>query len=132
MADEKKKDAPAAEQTITVTPSILKAMFAEWQQEERGREKSYEEQSVDVLRKIRGQDRPPIPEELVPCRSPLTGSTMVVRVTKSRTTPGGRVVEILDYVRPEGWDRHESDGGLYHGEKKWMADPADGNLQKGH
>ena len=60
MADEKKKDAPAAEQTITVTPSILKAKVAEWQQEERGRETSYEEQSVDVLRKIRGQDRPPI------------------------------------------------------------------------
>lgn len=52
-------------------------------------------------------------ERLVPCRSPITSSTFVARVVKSRTYPAGRVVELIDYTQPAGFDVPKSEGGLF-------------------
>ena len=132
MAETKKRDeAPETEQTITVTPSILKTLIRDGVAEILS-SKTHDEGMAERMRTMRGQDRPPPPEELVACRSPLTGSTMMVRIVKSRTTPGGRVVEILDYVKPAGWDVHVEDGGLYSGQREWMTPPLPGRpLEKG-
>ena len=93
--------------------------------------KPFDEGMQERMDRQRGKDRPPIPEEMVRCKSPMTGATMTVRITKSRTTPSGRIVEMLDYVRPEGWDKHKDDGGLYAGNRDWMRREEGKPLDKG-
>jgi hypothetical protein len=51
-------------------------------------------------------------EKLVPCKSPLTKATFVAKVVKSRTYPLGRVVELVDYRRPDKFDVQKVYGGL--------------------
>jgi hypothetical protein len=107
------------EQTITITPSILKSLIKDGVAEILG-SKTHDESMAERMRAMRGQDKPAAPEEMIPCRSPLTQSTFVARVILSRQFPAGRVVELFDYVRPEGCDKHAEDGGLYHGQREWM------------
>jgi hypothetical protein len=118
--EEKQPEPPKApEQTITITPSILKSLIKDGVAEILG-SKSHDESMAERMRAMRGQDRPLPPEELIACRSPITGATMKARVIFSRSTPGGRIVEMLDYVRPEAAERHVDDGGLYSGQREWM------------
>ena len=135
MADEKKHDQP---QTITLTLDALKALMKEQaetitkaveaRQDDRIRSgvaeilggKAPDEQMRDYMDRARGKNIPPPPEELVPCVSPMTGSKFVARVIMSRAYPLGRIVELLDYERPVGWDAHKEDGGLYDGPKNFM------------
>lgn len=78
--------------------------------------------------KMRGKDRPPPREFLVPCRSPLTGASFNARCVASRTYPEGSVVEMLDYAYPVGIDVPKAQGGLYpYPEDTMHADPAFGN-----
>ena len=56
---------------------------------------------------------PPLEEELVPCVSPITKATFSAKIQKGRGPDGQwRVVEFVDYARPDGWDRWQQDGGL--------------------
>jgi hypothetical protein len=108
------KDEP--QQTVTLTLSDLNTLI-----DARAREtvanilsaKAPDQEMAERMDRQRGKHLPPMPESLVPCRSPITGATMSVRVLKSRSFPDGRIVEMLDYVRPDGWDRKKKDGGLY-------------------
>lgn len=59
----------------------------------------------------RGIGLPLAPEMLVPCRSPITGSTFLARQIVSKSE-GARVAELLEYDRPAGWDRKKIDGGI--------------------
>ena len=74
--------------------------------------KTPDEQIEERLRVMRGQNRPPPPEELIDCRSPITGATFKARCVMSRAYPAGRVVEVVDYVHPEGVDVPRDEGGL--------------------
>jgi hypothetical protein len=74
--------------------------------------KTPDEQIAERMRELRGQNRPLPPEDIVPCRSPITGATFKMRVTMSRAFPAGRVAEMIDYVAPEGVDLPRDDGGL--------------------
>lgn len=109
--DAKPPEAPPT--TITVTPEVLNQLINARLAEVLGR--NFDEKFEEEYGKMRGKGRPLDPEELVPCRSPSTGSTFTVRLVISRAFPSGRVVELLDYVRPDGTDRHAKDGGLYNG-----------------
>lgn len=73
--------------------------------------KTPDEQIREAIDRQRGIGRPTAPEFLVACRSPITGSTFTARLVASKTL-GTRVIEILDYTRPDGWDRKKCDGGL--------------------
>ena len=128
----------ASEPTVTVTMSALEALInssidarvrdrlAEVQS------KSFDEGMQERMDRMRGKDRPLPPEELVPCVSPITGATFTVRLIMSRAYPQGRVVELLDYVRPEGWDKHKDDGGLYNDVRENMVPLVPGQtLNKG-
>jgi len=67
----------------------------------------------DRIARERGIGNPTDPESLVYCRSPITGATFTARSIASRNPEvGNRVVELLDYQRPDGWDRHKKDGGM--------------------
>jgi len=115
MGDEKKKADEKPEQTITLTMSALNELISLKTRESLAEimtAKTPDERMTDALDQVRGKNRPPIPEEIVACRSPLTGATFKLRVTKSKTYPQGRVVEMIDYERPAGWDVHREDGGL--------------------
>ncbi len=80
------------------------------------------------LDKQRGRDRPPPPEFLVPCKSPLTGATFTARCVVSRTYPEGSVVEMLDYAYPDGIEVPKARGGLYpYPEDSMYEDPAKGH-----
>lgn len=85
--------------------------------------KTVDEQMQERMDLARGKHRPLPPEEKIHCRSPLSGASFTVRVVTSKSFPDGRVVEILDYVRPEGWDKHKDDGGLYDGLREEMVPP---------
>jgi hypothetical protein len=130
MADDKKKPddkPPVPEQTFTLTASALAALVetaASGAADRRVAEilggKSHDEKMVELMDKQRGKDRPLPKEELVPCKSPITGADFMARLIFSKSFPSGRIVELLDYVRPDGWDKHVSQGGLYQGDLEWM------------
>jgi hypothetical protein len=75
--------------------------------------KSPDQKIAEAMAAQRGTNNPGQQEQLVDCRSPITKSTFTARLLLPRK-PGGqyRVVELLDYERPDGWDRHAADGGL--------------------
>jgi hypothetical protein len=127
MADQKDPKAspaaptPAPETTVTITLSALQELIKNQTNASVAAilaGKSPDERMREEVDKLKGRDRPPIPEELVPCRSPLTGATFNVRVIKSKSFPVGRIMEMVDYVRPIGWDTHREDGGLYDGPRE--------------
>lgn len=136
MADEKKHDQKQPEPvkppetspgTITVSLADLKVLIADGIADGTRRElanilggKAPDEQMRDYMDRARGKNIPPPPEELVPCVSPMTGAKFAARVIMSRAYPLGRIVELLDYERPVGWDVHKEDGGLYDGPKNFM------------
>ena len=113
MAQDEKKTPPAPGQTITITTEALKQLIAQGIAEKFGR--PFDEQLDEEMDRVRGKGRPLAPEDLVQCRSPLTGATFTARLIISREFSSGRIVELLDYVRPEGTDRHVDDGGLFTG-----------------
>jgi len=100
---------------VQITSDALATLIATQVREELAKimtQRSPDEAIQEALDRARGKDRPLPPEYLIQCKSPLTGSTFTARLQASRRHPGGRVIELLDYVRPEGWDRHKRDGGL--------------------
>ena len=130
MAQDKKQDAPP-EQTITVTPSMLSTLIAA-EVAKLHKAKDFNEIAQESLDHMRGKDRPLPPEDLIPCRSPSTQATFTARLIKSRTFPAGRIVELLDYVRPAGAEKHVDDGGMFSGPREWMRPKVDGEpLDKG-
>lgn len=68
-----------------------------------------DEKLADLARQYSGVDRAVPREKLVPCVSEDTGATFTARVIESRSDPNGRIVELLDYKRPDGCDRHVDD-----------------------
>jgi hypothetical protein len=67
----------------------------------------------DRIARERGIGNPTDPEQLVYCKSPITGSTFTARSIASRDPEiGNRVVELLDYQRPAGWNVHKRYGGM--------------------
>jgi hypothetical protein len=75
--------------------------------------KTHDEQIRDAIDAQRGKGRPLPPEQLIYCKSPITGSTFTARLIESRNKEiGNRVVELLDYQRPQGWNVHKMDGGM--------------------
>jgi hypothetical protein len=97
--------------SVTISMAVFKELLQS-QVREVLTSKTQDEQIQERLRQMRGQDRPPPPEELVPCRSPITGATFKARCVMSKAFPAGRIVEILDYTHPEGIDVPRADGGL--------------------
>ena len=79
-----------------------------------------DESMAAAMQALRGTTKPRAPEGLIPCRSPITDATFSARVVRSRAFPKGRILELLDYQRPEGWDKHKDDGGLYLGPRELM------------
>ena len=73
--------------------------------------KGPDERIREAIERQRGIGLPTPPEFLVECRSPLTGATFTARLIASKTS-GTRVVELLEYERPVGWDVKKKDGGL--------------------
>lgn len=115
MADEKKPPTPTApEATITITMGALQQLIKAGIAETMG--KTFDDKMRDDIDRIRGRNVPPPPEELIACVSPLTGARFTARAIKSRSLPQGRIVELLDYVQPEGWNVHKEDGGMYDGD----------------
>jgi hypothetical protein len=119
MRDDKRDDHGPT--TITLTPEMLQTLVAaEAAKAVKAAMGQLESRSADDLFQAqhdrdRGIGRPLAPETLVPCTSPLTGSTFTARTVSSRAYPSGRVMELLDYQRPTGWDVHRDNGGLYDG-----------------
>jgi hypothetical protein len=75
----------------------------------------------EQLARMRGVGRPLRPEPTpIFCRSPLTGATFRVRLVATPEHPEGVATELLDYTRPEGWDRPRSEGGLFDGLREEM------------
>jgi hypothetical protein len=75
--------------------------------------KTTDERIRDAIDRQRGVGQPTAQEFLVECRSPITGSTFTARLVASKSPEvGTRVVEMLDYRRPDGWDRKRQDGGI--------------------
>src|SRR5271166_5409724 len=127
MADEKKKPdekhedkplPPAPEATITITLSAIQQLIKAGIAEAVG--KPPDDRMKDEIDRIRGRNVPPPPEDLIPCVSPITGSSFTVRVIRSRGLPQGRIIELLDYVHPEGWDLHKEHGGTFDGAREVM------------
>lgn len=108
--DEEKRE-EKKEETITVSMAVFRELISS-QVREVLTSKTQDEQIQERLRQMRGQDRPPPPEEIIECRSPITGATFKARATKSRAFPDGRIAEILDYTHPVGIDVAKQDGGL--------------------
>ena len=118
ITDVKLPPEPKAPETITVTLDALKMLIAQGIAEKFGR--PYDEQVQEEFDRMRGKDRPLPPEDLIPCRSPVSGAMFTARLIKSKSFPSGRVVELLDYKRPPGTDAHKEDGGLYGGPREGM------------
>lgn len=124
MAHEEKA-APKTEPQVTLPASALAELIASQVRSEVARimsSKTPDERMSEAMAEQRGLNRPPIPESFVACRSPITGATFRVRLAMSKTFPSGRVVEIVDYVRPPGWDQSKGQGGLYEGDAETMTD----------
>jgi hypothetical protein len=126
---DKRTDAPAeppppAEANVTLPASSLADLIASKVRDEVARimtATTVDERMRTAMDAMRGRNIPPPPETMVECRSPLTGARFRLRATTSKTYPAGRVVEMLDYERPAGWDAHKEDGGLYEGPREFMA-----------
>ena len=113
---------PAPAGSVNITLDVLKELIASSTRDQLAAlsGKTFDDGMSERMRQMRGQDRPLPPEELIQCRSPITGSTMTARVIMSRQFPAGRIVEVLDYKRPDGSDLHIDDGGKYAGTKRDM------------
>lgn len=99
---------------VTLPASALQAMITalvEKGVQEALKVRSPDERYEEELRVQRGRN-PPLEEQLVPCTSPLNGSTFTARLTRRRASDPFRVVELLDYKMPEGWDKSKANGGL--------------------
>ena len=127
MADEKKHpNAPADKleaPTVTLPATTLAELIAaavDKRVAEIMTATTVDERMQTAMNAMRGKNIPPTPEELIACRSPVTGATFTARVVLSRAYPLGRIVELLDYARPAGWDVHKDDGGLYDGVRESM------------
>ena len=121
MADDKKKPddkPPVPEQTFTLTASALAALVetaASGAADRRVAEilggKSHDEKMVELMDKQRGKDRPLPKEELVPCKSPITGADFMARLIFSkslsigtdRRAPGLRAPRRVGQARLAGW-----------------------------
>ena len=88
-----------------------------------------DDQIREAIERQRGIGKPTAPEFLVACRSPITGATFTARLVESRSL-GKRVVEMLDYQRPDGWDRKVQDGGLVEDGDQMPLKEADGSPGK--
>ena len=86
--------------------------------------KSIDEEAKAHLRRARGQDRPLPPTETVPCLSPITRSTFDAEL---QLDSDGRmtVVQLVNYVRPKGWDVLKKDGGICTNEAMLAKNPED-------
>lgn len=109
-------EAMSAQQTSAIRDQTIQLLTS----------KSLDEKMVEDMARYRGADRPPLPEYVIPCKSPVTGATFGVRILKSKAYPEGRIVELIDYVRPTGWDKHVDEGGLYDGVRDTLYDKKTG------
>jgi hypothetical protein len=91
--------------------------------------KSPDQRMTEAMASARGQDRPAAEEFLIACRSPITNATFTARMVDSKSI-GKRVVELLDYQRPEGWDRKKADGGIVPDGDEMPIKNADGSPSK--
>jgi hypothetical protein len=111
------------ESNVTLPASALAELIAAQVRSEVARimtAKTPDERMSEEMDRQRGRNRPaPYTEELVPCLSPLTEAKFTARLTFSKSFPRGRVAELIDYVRPDGWDRKKQDGGRYHDGEEW-------------
>jgi len=82
--------------------------------------KTPDQRIAEAMGRMRGAGNPLPPETLIPCVSPLTGATFTARVITSKPFPLGRIVELLDYAQPAGFDVHITDGGLYDGDRSTL------------
>lgn len=115
------KNETASAETLTVDAAALKALV-EAQVEAKVQErlaamnmleaKTADDRFKDTMDHMRGRNGEQHPEEEHACESPATGATFKARVIRSRSFPKGRVVELLEYTEPAGYDVHTSDGGL--------------------
>lgn len=123
------KDSPAP---ATITQDALSALIATAVRAELANimtAKSPDQRMTEAMASARGQDRPAAPEFLVACRSPITNATFTARLIESKSL-GTRVVELLDYQRPDGWDRKKVDGGLVPDGDEMPMKNADGSPSK--
>jgi hypothetical protein len=85
-------------------------------------EKTIDEQIRERMALMRGAGVPAQHEALIPMLSPITGARFTGRFLASRSVsfksdgtpiPNGppRLVEMIDYERPAGWDVPEASGG---------------------
>ena len=115
MAEEKRHEGKP--ETITISVDMLNELIASKARESVAAllSKPPDLQFQEDMDRMRGKDRPLRPETLVKCLSPITGARFTLRVNPvSRGLPAGRIVEMIDYERPAGWDKKIADGGLYY------------------
>ena len=75
--------------------------------------RSVDDRFEEEMALLRGTKRPLPHEQLVECASPVTKATFTARLLMPRKEGGQyRVVELIDYTKPDGWDRSVSNGGL--------------------
>lgn len=99
--------------TITVDVDTLKQLIESEVQKKlaafaTGSEADRFQKEMDAMR---GKNVPPPKEDLLPCQSPLTGSTFNARVVYSKPYPKGRIVELPGYKEPPEASISEQDGG---------------------
>ncbi len=88
--------------------------------------KSPDDRIRDAMERQRGIGVPTAAEFLVPCVSPITKAKFTARLIASKSL-GARVVELLDYERPAGWDTKKQDGGIVpDGDQMPLKDPQTG------
>jgi hypothetical protein len=100
---------------VTVTEGALEMLIASAVRAEVAKlmtASTPDEQIQKALDRARGKDRPLPKEEAIACFSPVTKARFTARLIASSVFPQGRVIELLDYVRPDGWDVPRLDGGL--------------------
>jgi hypothetical protein len=123
---------PITPPPATITHDALSALIATAVRAELANimtAKSPDQRMTEAMASARGQDRPAAPEFLVACRSPITNATFTARLLDSKAI-GKRVVELLNYERPEGWDRKKVDGGLVPDGDEMPLKNADGSPSK--
>jgi hypothetical protein len=72
-----------------------------------------EDQNISAhVADLKGTNRPRPRERLLPFLSPESNATMLLRVIESKGYPDGRIVDLLEYTYPEGFDVYQHAGGL--------------------